>query len=218
MDATSDRIDALRGQTISGLVRDEILRMITTGEVLAGQRLNELALASRLQVSRAPIREAFRALEEAGLLRLEKNRGVFVREPDAVETAELYELRAGLSEMAGRALARRVDASTLREIEERIALLERAAGPTEYYLGNIALHDRLVELTGNTTLLNLYRRIVDRTHLMRRRSFAGGTDPSQAEHRAILRALAGRDAEATGRLMRDHVEQGYQRMLAEQAC
>ena len=73
-------IDLLRSQTLSGLVQEEILREIKTGQLEAGAKLNEIELAERLQISRSPVREAFRALEEAGLVRLEKNRGVFIRE------------------------------------------------------------------------------------------------------------------------------------------
>ena len=53
--------------------------MILAGELPAGSKLNEAVIAERLGVSRGPVREAFRALEESGLVRLEKNRGVFVR-------------------------------------------------------------------------------------------------------------------------------------------
>ena len=51
-------------KTLPSLVRDEIERMIVAGELAPGDKLNESALADRLQVSRGPVREAFRALEE----------------------------------------------------------------------------------------------------------------------------------------------------------
>ena len=63
--------------------QQELERMILAGELPAGSKLNEAAIAERLGVSRGPVREAFRALEESGLVELEKNRGVFVRrDPD----------------------------------------------------------------------------------------------------------------------------------------
>src|SRR5580698_9973574 len=98
-------LDFLQTRTVPDLVQQEILRMIKTGEISAGAKLNEATFAERLRVSRAPIREAFRALEEAGLVKLQKNRGVYVREIDSREARELYALRAALDEMAGRQLA-----------------------------------------------------------------------------------------------------------------
>ncbi|WP_232462501.1 GntR family transcriptional regulator [Bordetella genomosp. 9] len=89
--------DLLRSMTLSGLVQEEILRGIKSGELTVGSRLNESELSQRLGVSRSPLREAFRALEEAGLVRLEKNRGVFIRDLSDEEAAELYDLRSGLT-------------------------------------------------------------------------------------------------------------------------
>ncbi len=97
--------DLLRSMTLSGLVQEEILRGIKSGELTVGARLNESELSQRLGVSRSPLREAFRALEEAGLVRLEKNRGVFIRDLSDEEAAELYGVRAGMDEMVGRRLA-----------------------------------------------------------------------------------------------------------------
>ena len=71
----------------------------------AGSKLNEAAVAALLGVSRGPVREAFRALEESGLVRLEKNRGVFVRQIGVEEADEIYELRAVLDEFVGRRVA-----------------------------------------------------------------------------------------------------------------
>ncbi len=79
--------------------------MILAGELAPGAKLNEAWLSERLGVSRGPVREAFRVLEESGLVRLEKNRGVFVREIPHEEAAEIYELRAVLDEFVGRRLA-----------------------------------------------------------------------------------------------------------------
>ena len=77
--AAPRRIALLQIELAPTLVQHELERMILAGELAPGAKLNEVAIAERLGVSRGPVREAFRALEEAGLVRLEKNRGVFVR-------------------------------------------------------------------------------------------------------------------------------------------
>ncbi|MDO8277497.1 MAG: GntR family transcriptional regulator, partial [Burkholderiaceae bacterium] len=89
-------LHVLQSTSVPKAVQKEIEKMILSGAFEAGQKLGEVDLAGRLGVSRGPVREAFRGLEEAGLIRVSKNRGVFVREISPVEAAELYEVRAGL--------------------------------------------------------------------------------------------------------------------------
>ncbi|HTK00405.1 MAG TPA: GntR family transcriptional regulator [Bordetella sp.] len=217
--SASSPFDLLRSMTLSGLVQEEILRGIKSGELTVGSRLNESELSQRLGVSRSPLREAFRALEEAGLVRLEKNRGVFIRDLSDEEAAELYDVRAGMDEMVGRRLAPRITDEQLAELGAMLTELENTSvrdGVSRYFELNLAFHDRLVEMTGNATLLGLYRQVVNRIHLLRRRGFslAGSSAASHAEHRAILDALATRDADIAARAMRQHVQSGLQRAVA----
>lgn len=219
MHTNTSPLDLLRSVTLSGLVEDEILRGIKTGELTVGAKLNEIELAKRLGVSRSPVREAFRALEEAGLVRLEKNRGVFIRDLSDEEAAELYEVRAGLDEMAGRLLAPRATAAQIAELGTLLGQLESTStsdGINRYFELNVSFHDRVVEMTGNATLLGLYRQVVNRMHLLRRRGFSlvGSSAASHAEHRMILDALATRDPETAARAMRQHVQNGFERALA----
>ena len=199
------------------LVQRELERMILKGEVPAGGKLNEAALAARLGVSRGPVREAFRALEESGLVRLEKNRGVFVRQIPVEEADEIYELRAVLDEFAGRRLAQSATPERVRELRARVERMEKAAaqGDVDGYLAaNLAFHDRLVELAGNAKLLSTYRRLVNELHLFRRATLAqGGVLPvSTREHREIVERIAAGAPAAAGRALYDHVMASRERM------
>ena len=98
-------IAMLRASSLASAVQQEIERMIFTGELGPGDKLTEAFLAERLSVSRGPVREAFRVLEEAGLLQLEKNRGVFVRQIPIEEALEIFELRAMMEAHVGATLA-----------------------------------------------------------------------------------------------------------------
>jgi DNA-binding transcriptional MocR family regulator len=73
-------IALLQSSSLTTVVQQEIERAILVGEYAPGSKLIEATLAEKLGVSRGPVREAFRMLEEAGLVRNEKNRGVFVRD------------------------------------------------------------------------------------------------------------------------------------------
>ena len=87
-----------RTQSLTSLVRQELDRMIENGELQSGDRLNEIALANRLGVSRGPIREAFRGLEQSGLVEVVGDRGVFVRQVELKEVVEIYEVRPNRAE------------------------------------------------------------------------------------------------------------------------
>ena len=208
---------SLQTRSVPELVREEIMRLITTGELSAGDKLNELEFARRFGISRAPIREAFRALEEAGLVKLERNRGVYVREIKESEARDLYELRATLDEMAGRQLAPSLSEYELAELDGWLVRLGEAASKCEmahYYTLNLDFHDRMIQMTKNATLLEFYRLVIGRMHLMRRRNFsvAAGMEASQAEHGEILDALKTRDPVIAGAAMRDHVLKSYLRL------
>ncbi len=219
MTTALSNLQILQTRSVSDLVREEILRLIKSGQLAAGDKLNEQNFAQRFKVSRAPIREAFRSLEADGLVKLEKNRGVFVREIGEVEARELYALRAALDETTGRLLAPRIQAIQLEELRRWLQRLDAAAERSDmvdYFELNIDFHDRIVEFAGNATLLEFYRRIIDRMHLLRRRYFSvtHESHASQDEHRAIVEALATGDPARAAQAMRSHVGQGYERLVA----
>src|ERR1700712_838351 len=101
--------------------------MIEQGELLPGSWVNEADLAVRLGVSRAPVREACRGLEQAGLLEFVVNRGAFVRTVGQGEAAELYDLRAVLFAFAGRLLAPRISTAERDSLADLVSQMETAA-------------------------------------------------------------------------------------------
>ena len=78
--AHAPAIRLVQSNSLATLVEREIERMILAGDLAAGAKMTEANIAQKLGVSRGPVREAFRSLEASGLVRLEKNRGVYVRQ------------------------------------------------------------------------------------------------------------------------------------------
>ena len=215
--ATVDTLALVRSNSLPMLAQRELERMILSGELAVGSKLNEASVAEMLGVSRGPVREAFRALEVAGLVRLEKNRGVFVRQIGVAEADEIYELRAVLDEYAGRRATQNASALDVADLRSRLELMERAVGRGDldtYHGANLAFHDRLVELAGNAKLLGLYRRLVNELSLHRRASLdqTGIPSVSLQEHRGIVDCIASGRAAAAGRLLHDHVMASRERM------
>lgn len=216
-------IALLRTASLASAAQQEIERLILDGQLPPGAKLTEAMLAGRLGVSRGPIREAFRRLEEAGLVRLEKNRGVFVRDIALDEAAEIYDLRAAMDELAGRRLANSMGAEqarALRGIVERMEQAARADDADAYHLLNLEFHERVVEFAGNRKMTSIYRRLVKELALARRRNLSEkqALTHSAAEHRQILKALNSGDPDAAGRALFEHAEASKQRMLRHQSA
>jgi phosphonate utilization transcriptional regulator len=210
-------IALVQSSSLPMLVQKELERMILAGDLPVGSKLNEAKVADLLGVSRGPVREAFRALEESGLVRLEKNRGVFVRQIGVDEADEIYELRAVLDEFVGRRVAQTVTPELARELHARVDRMEKAAAKGDvdaYYQANLEFHDRLVELAGNAKLLLTYRRLVNELNLFRHATLARvGTLPvSTREHREIVDRIASGQAAAAGRALQEHVMASRDRM------
>ena len=136
-------IELLRSQSLTSLVQQELERRILAGGILPGDKLVEQDVATELNVSRGPVREAFRALEQAGLVVTEKNRGVFVRKISLQEADEIYEVRAGLDEMIGRLAAERAgeaDIAELKTLVEQMRLAGKGKDVGAYYPHRVTYH------------------------------------------------------------------------------
>ncbi|MDR6869391.1 DNA-binding GntR family transcriptional regulator [Bosea sp. BE125] len=199
-----------RNQSLTSIIRRELEQMIERGELSAGERLNENALAAKLGVSRGPIREACRGLEQSGLVNVVVNRGVFIRALDGREAAELYEIRAALYGLAGRLLAPIVtdeQVAILTGYVEEMDAAMAAGDLNSFYPGNLRFHEAIVEFGGNARLAAECAAIHREMHLLRRRTLdmPGRMMTSNDEHRAILERIAARDPAGAEAALEEHV-------------
>lgn len=211
-------IAQLQENSLSSVVRHEIERLILSGEIQAGSRVNELALSARLGVSRGPIREACRALVEIGLLELIPSRGVFVRKMDRRDANEIYDLRAGLTGLAAMLLAPIITDAQIEELTTLFDAMEVAAQAGDFAAfnqANLEFHDAIVVAAANGRLIKSYRSLVKEFQLFREHGLvqAGAQKISNEEHRAILDALRARDPAAAYAASFDHVNNGKARMF-----
>jgi phosphonate utilization transcriptional regulator len=217
-DSIHPTIALLQNSSLAAVVQQEIEQAILVGDYLPGAKLNEAALADKLGVSRGPVREAFRMLDEAGLVRTEKNRGVFVRDIPIAEALEIFDLRAAMDEWVGKKLATCISAGQLKEIKALVAEMEKAVKTQDahqYHVLNLKFHDRMVEATGNRKLTDTYRKLIKELSLFRRQNLADSVLMKKflAEHKLIVKAIASGDALAAGQAMYDHVMQSKQRTI-----
>jgi phosphonate utilization transcriptional regulator len=198
-------------------VQAEIEQLILRGELAIGQRVNESDLALRFGMSRGPIREALRALEESRLVRSEKNRGVFVREVSVREADEIYDVREALDQLIGQRVAERATPEQLRDMQAAVAAMDDATAVQDvkcYHALNLKFHDMLVDFAGNARLTEAYRLLTKGLLLFRLRGLqdGGGFSVSNTEHKAVVEAIAARDSARAGRLLRRHAAESRARM------
>ncbi len=212
-------INQRRAKTITSIAVDAIEDMIVSGELVAGDRINESSLAEQLGISRGPIREACRSLEQAGLLTSQTNRGMYVREVSLEEARDLYELRGAVAGLAGELIVKRakdVEIQNLKRLVEQMQVAADDSKTQDYYRLNLQFHDGLVRAARNSALEDTYRKIVNQLHLLRRRGLVqeGNLQVSNREHREIVSALSERDAQKASQAIRTHVANGLTRLIA----
>ncbi|MBS0454949.1 MAG: phosphonate utilization associated transcriptional regulator [Proteobacteria bacterium] len=207
----------LQLNSLTNLVQAEIERMILDGKLQSGEKLTEATLAEQLGVSRGPVREAFRMLEESGLVRTIKNRGVFVRDVAVEEALEIFEVRAVMDLYVGRKLAETITPAQVKELRQLVEAMDQAVkgdNAGDYHRVNLKFHDRLLELADNAKLTATYRKLVNELSLFRRQNL---TAESMAvftrEHKQIVKAIAAGDPEAAGQAMFQHVMNSRERTL-----
>lgn len=174
-------------------------------------RLNAIELASRIGVSRTPVREALGRLEQEGLARREPAGGFRVHALTLKEIVDVYKVRAALEvEAAIEALAH-LDENRLRQLEATLESSRAFLAPemfNEFILANRSFHAQIVDASGNAILKRFMAPIVDRVRLIgamliRRRS------KRQAEvleeNLAILAALRTKDPATVDEAVRAHV-------------
>lgn len=191
-------------------VADNLRDLIIRGELPPGSRIVERTLSEHLSVSRTPLREALKLLESEGLVELSQNKGARIMSFTPEEATSLFEVIAGLESMAAEITAMRITATDLEALEGLHARMLVHFGHQErdpYFALNSAIHERIVQLSGNPVLIATHAALMLRA---RRGRYMAIIDPhrwdeSVNEHEALMRALRERDCEAARKVWRTHL-------------
>jgi DNA-binding GntR family transcriptional regulator len=188
-------------------------REIILGHLKPRERLLEAELCRRLGVSRTLLREVFRRLEGAGLVTLQPNRGVVVRDFTPQEVEDVYYLRTILERAAVPLILQQVtaaDLKALRAIQRDFERVCRARDMAGMILSNLAFHRRLDEVSGNRFLCQSLQISHLQTQQIRYLAWADAArvQKSIREHREILSALAQQDASRFERVVEEHLAGG----------
>lgn len=193
-------------------LRERLLR----ATFLPGEKLNEVALAAELALSRTPLREALNRLNAEGLL-VHHDRGFAAPSLDPERVFDLFEARLEIECATIRLACERADPAALDELaaflEESGAESPEASVDRLIEL-DIGFHDRIARLSGNAVLRQMLANLNDRLHLIRWIAMEGRREQTQTQHRDMLAHLRDRDAEAAMAAMRVHILHRKEDILA----
>jgi len=197
------------------IVRESIL----TGKLGNGERLLEAKLSNELGVSRSPIREALRMLEQDGLV-ITSEIGTIVNPMEIQEVEEIYQCRIATEPYAAYLAAQRLTSEDASELVDLINQVEEAYDRKKYELVvelNTAFHDLIVKLSNNGRLVEIVDRLRSLSILARNEELLIYLRPKDylVEHHEIINALTEKNPENAEKALRKHIENDWKYYLGQ---
>lgn len=193
-------------QEAAATLREQIF----AGELAPGSFLDEVALCTRLQISRTPLREALKVLTAEGMLRHEPRRGCFVSEVTEQDLDDIFPVIALLEGRCAYEAARCATDAELNELATLHVRLEghaKAGRINDYYATNFAIHEAIIQLANNRWLAQSIADLRKILKLARQQQLhaPGRLAQSLSEHLSVLAALKSRDSDGAEAAMRTHI-------------
>jgi DNA-binding GntR family transcriptional regulator len=192
---------------LSVRIRNALLERILSGHYQPGDRLVELQVAREFGSSQAPVREALRDLEKAGLVTIRPRRGSFVNDYHARTQHELYVVRGALEEAAVRLAVPKLR-TDLRALQAHLEGMREAARNHDIEAAtyhSCGFHRAIMRAAGNDMLLNMWESLHVEIHARKTLLQPNIDFHAVAEsHEPILDAVASGDIERAAKLSREH--------------
>jgi DNA-binding GntR family transcriptional regulator len=193
---------------------------LVTGQFQLGERLYEMDLAATLGVSRNPVREAIRRLQQDGLIEVRPRSGIYVASISLDDADDIYRIRGALEGIAARLAAERATDSEIAEMDQLLnhphRAMRRAARTDPAVIDADSFHRAVYQCAHSTPLSEMLAVIYARVFRYRSVTlqFPGRPEVVMRSHRELFGAIARRDGDRAEELMREHVE-GARRSLME---
>lgn len=209
-----------QAKSLPDIVSDHLREEILTGRIGPGEPIRQEHLAARLGVSRAPVREALKALEGEGLIEFRPRRGYVVTVLNVDEVEEIFEIRALLEQRGGYLAAKfrtKEDIEAVGLLLEQMEAIKRptAANIAHWAALNREFHTRLFQSSRKEHLCRMTMVLRDTVERYVRldAQTQGRMVDADLDHREIYDAFCKGDAENAGRLSREHCEHTCQRLI-----
>ena len=197
------------------LIREAII----DGRLEPGRRLKEEELARELGISRTPVREALLMLQAEGLVVATPNRGAMVLVHTPEDLDDLYQLRALLEGYAARRAAMRISEDQVEELRSSCRRFELLS-PEEDLRGlvreNLFFHNAILEIAGSARLAAMVRKVIELPLVYKSYIWYSPDQKriSVHHHTQIVKALATRDADRAELVMKEHVFEARDLLVA----
>lgn len=189
-------------------VRDALKDLIVDGVLRPGEHLTEEELATRLGVSRNPIREGLQQLAHDGFVDLRPGRGAFVHAPTMREVDDIFHVRVLLESESARLAAQRITPESLARLKEILALgaaAVQAGEPLPLLELNSQFHDIVSAAAGNAVMRSMLNALGKRIRWYFADVVVERAPNSWRQHENLYQALLARDSDTAARLMAEHV-------------
>jgi DNA-binding GntR family transcriptional regulator len=200
--------DSLRNTSRSEFVFAALRDAIWDGRFAPGERIPEEEIARSLGVSRTPVREALRRLQERGMLAVGAGRTLVVAELSKQQVLELYAMREILEGSAARFAAQHANETEIDILHRLLGELDKHRDDPRMLVSlNRRFHRAICEAAHNRYLIATLDGMHDALALLNGNTFRvpNRRSESDAEHRRIVRAIERRDADAAEKAAREHV-------------
>jgi DNA-binding GntR family transcriptional regulator len=196
--------------TLQQQAYDFVKAQIMNLELKPGQYITDSEVANRLGISRTPVREALRRLEQEGLLINQARRGWKVYALSLEDIHDIFDIKETLEGMIARRAAACPNEELRRAMVEAMKHMRRAAedGDVEAWQeADVELHDAIFGMGGNERATNIIQSLNDQWHRVRIGFLAmqGRIQRSNPEHQAVIESILAGDGEEAERLMRVHL-------------
>lgn len=194
-------------------VADTLMSTILAGQIAPGERLAESMIAKQMDLSRAPVREALRLLENSGLVEYRANRGFFVQVVSAQAVSDLYELRIALESAAIRRLVATRAQDALPVLRAQLAEMYRLADADTDTMAQVEadmqFHRLICEGSGNRRYLQLFDQIANETRLGVQviGRFYENVRQTAESHEPIVAAIAAADPDRAAAVIDAHIRE-----------
>jgi len=182
---------------------------LTSFRLRPGERLVEEDLSQRYGVSRTPVREALRVLQQQGLVVEDNRRRRSVPHFDIAAFEDIYRVRAGLERLAVLQACERGTSEQIAELARSWDVTRDEDESIEYYRSDERFHSGIARLSRNEFLIDALARVDDRIRIIRLVDFTSSdrVTRTREEHSEILTAMLVGDGDTASRLIGEHVDE-----------